>query len=400
MVRKDVLWCGRWEYPGGRVLRVTPADIHAAARNANLMLGRDRHQVPLCWEHQDAARPRPVEMAATVFGSANERADWARNCIAPAARFVVEPDPDRRGKPRLAVEFDAGRLTGDELRRIERAGKVSCRLEFDPPRWGKAGRYAGLCVSHVAVTPKPVEGLQGPFLMSAAGRAARRRTFDLAAARGFFDMADDAGKGGDKKGDGGGAGNGSFGRLVQALQDAYGFTPPDGVADVDGLCLAVETIAANKPGGGGDEFGLDDEPDPDKATVGGETPPLMMSQAEYAKKWPARVTNDRAEVASEIRAMYKAGQLPKPAAESLLAEFKAFEMSYVAADGTVADTGLVAAVRWLKKAVPKGTFITAKKVDMSTTEVDPPDKFTRSDGLAKVIEKQKAIAARYSKGKS
>lgn len=387
LIWKDVLWPGRWSYPDGRVLRVTGGDVRNALRQGRRMLA-NRLGVPWNWEHQPDAFPRPAaEMSAAVYGDRDRRADWARNVIAPVAGYEVRDVPGRGPVLFAAVEY--GRLTADERRRLVKAEKVSCRLDrnFTDLR-GDGTKYPGLVVSHVAVTPKPVEPDQGPFEMSAGWPA--DETFYLGAAAMADELDDDdAPEGTDLEtpaapAPAAGGDDPDLQALIEALRGA-GMNIPDEVMDLKHLVIAVKASGkpAGGPAGGGDPDGLDYSAG-GGGTQAGASPPMLMSQAAMAEKRPAVVEVDRHELKARIKRLLNSGRVSPEVADALMREHGGFEMSYlptgvpqVTADNLL---GRVAAFETL----PKGMVLAKsqpKGFDMSHTRpVAPPAKFAKKAG--------------------
>jgi hypothetical protein len=361
LVKKDVLWCGRWNYPDGRTLTVKPGDIQTAIANGNKMLA-DRLAVKWLWEHEKNAIPEPADVWAAKLEAREAAGQWAKSVLADAVCF--EMGHDHRG-PTVVASIDADKLTPAELRQLARAARVSCRLDrnFREVQYGK--RYPGLCISHIAVTPLPVELDQGPFQMSRAGWPSDETFF---MGEGRF-MADVPKKSIDDDEEGipnaeavapedptAGAGGNVFKRVMAAMNVAFGYNTSPSVKDWESLAIALEAIGANAPPG---EMQLNANPDTQTQTPAGG--PMMMSQLEYGKHWPARVTNDREEIESTLRAMVRDGQIPRDAGQKILDDFQTFEMSYHRQTGKVIETGLVAAINTARKTFPKGSFINKKR---------------------------------------
>lgn len=401
---KDVLWPGRWVWPDGRSLTLRPDDVRRAHRNGRRMLAR-RLDVPACWEHQPDAYPRPVELSSAVYGSPDRRAAWARNVIAPVKAFEVREQV--RGGRRVPVLFagiDTARLTPADLDRVKTAGKVSCRVDvrFSDARNGEV--YPGYSVSHVAVTPKPLEPDQGPFLMS---RGPAARTYYLGhgsrpmpkpdhdqtppPADELEGIDEGGGPAPDPEPDGDEADGGDLQALIAALRDA-GLTIPDEVEDLKHLIIAVKACGKPKP---------DADPMAAATQPAGGGAPLMMSQAAMAEKYPDRVENDRRNLRAMISLAFKDGQIPGDFADELKRELEGFELSY-APTGAVADTDLVQRVKAYRK-LPKGMLI-AKKQPKShelshagrTQRSDPPGHLTGRETLDDVVKRQEELAKQLS----
>lgn len=186
----------------------------------------------------------------------------------------------------------------------------------------------------------------------------------------------------------GGAGQ-EFKKLLANLS-ALGFTAGESVKDLKTLNVALEAIAAN--GGLDDGMGGDDDaaldPNAPDATTGapGGGMPMMMSQVEMAKRYPARVKNDRAEAVAKVQTAVREGRIPTHVGDKYLGELTSFQMSYAA--GELRRNGVLAKIDLLDD-LPKGTFLTGKRHGLrksfqmgrlgGSTEVAPsPDKFNSS----------------------
>ncbi len=378
-VWKDVLWPGKWSFPDGRVLELTSDKIASVYANGKAMLAAGL-DVPFCWEHQPGAQPHPVELSSAVYGDKDKRADWAKNVIAPAVDYRIKSDPARGNV--LEAAFDKDRLTVDELNSIEKCGKVSCRLDknFRDARDGKV--YDGFSVSHIAVTPKPLEPNQKPFQMSQSCEESfyfgiaqdddgddddkpvkKQKTDDSA--------ADDAPKGGST----------DVAMICEALR-GEGWNIPDEVVDADGLVIAIKAGSApksdpNDPAGTGQA----------KTTTAAGAAPLMMSQSEMYAQRPAIVDADRREVCRRIQILVESGRVAPPVAKQLQHEFSSFELSYDG--GNYASTGVIAELKAYEK-LPEGMVMKpGPGFDMSA--VNPPPEFTdkskkeQADAVAKDV---------------
>lgn len=396
---KDVLWLGKWTTPDGRSLTVRRPDLQTVVANGRKMLAENLG-IPWCWDHQPDAMP--VEMSHSVYAHTDRRANFTRNVITPkTVAFEV-----RQGEngPAVFAGFDTDGLSKDEVEQIKRAGNVSCRIDrgFWDAR-GKGRKYDGLSISHIAVTPKPLEPNQGPFFMSAL------RCADESFFLGYGTMAKENGEpDGDEPTNVETAPANddtmdpvdlevadepaiepavevppvaevpppppAVDPLVQSVMGslaALGIPlPADGsITDLGGLNLALKIAVSMgaKATAGEDNMNC----------TGGDTttanPPMLMSQSAMAQKYPDRVDNDRRNLKSQINLLFKQGKINGPIRDAMLQEFESFEMSY--SGSRLCVRGLLSAVQQLKKLVPVGTFLgRGKSFDMSqTTQVNPPD---------------------------
>lgn len=404
-VWKDVLWLGRWSYPDGRVLNVRPQELQQAAANGRAMLA-SKLDLPWCWDHQPDALPQSVEMSASIYADPDKRADAARNTITRATVGYQIRNVPGKG-PTLFAGFDPTGLSAQELDSIRRAGKVSCRVErnFVDAR-GSGKRYPGLAISHIAVTPKPLEPDQGPFLMSRVEFPVSDESFFL----GYGQMAKN------KDGDTVGSAEIESGDDIVDLENAEASTDPatpappaidpniasimaslmilgvplpqdNSITDIGTLALALKIAgqmgakAGSATGDTGMNFGSGD-------ASSGPSAPMMMSQADMQAKAPARVENDRANLRAMISLLVKKGHCDGPTRDKMLSEFDSFELSY--AGSKLVSRGLLAAVRAMQKYVAPGTFLgkgSPGSFDMGQTSVvELPDRFT-SESAAEKHEK-------------
>jgi len=400
-VWKDILWAGKWTYADGRVLRVSPATIRTALANGTRMLSSGL-DVPFCWEHQPDTFPRPVEMSSTIYGSADRRAEWAKNVLARVERYKTEHVPGRGTV--LFAGFDDSTLSRDEIARVRACGKVSCRLDLDfEDARGSGHAYPGLSVSHVAITPKPVEPKQGPFLM---GRGASKKTYYLGAAMAdkmddedaiepepaepVEELAEPAVMDGDGMDDMQG-----LSQLIEALR-SRGDTIPDEVMDIAGLVIAIKAGGMKPTDGGGDPNGMDySSGGPQQAPA----PPMMMSQSQMAAKRPNIVQMDRRELSGRIKSLVSKGRISPVAAGALNREFTTFELSYTK-DATVASFGLVAKIAAYEE-LPAGMVLSRKspgfQMSATTKTAERPEAYDVGTAtLAQTIAYQTELAKNHS----
>jgi hypothetical protein len=393
LVKKDVLWTGRWRYPDEE-LRLGTADLRQVVANGNAMI-RNGLAVKWCWDHQPGVIPMPASAWSKKLADPAKAAEFSKSIIADAVGF--ELGSNSAGKPVVHALFDPDRLQPNELRQIQKAGTVSCRLDhnFKEPRAGGL-KFPGWSISHIAVTPKPVELRQEPFiLMSRADWPSDRTVFmgegaPMAAEKDETPTKDappkDAAPAEEPKEEPTLGGAGADFKELLANLSALGFVAPESVTNIKTLNVALAAIAAN--GGLDDMAGDDDDvldPNAPEATTGapGGGMPMMMGQAEMAKRYPARVANDRAEAVAVVRTAVREGRIPANVGDQYLADLTKFEMSYVG--GQLKRAGVLSKIDMLAD-LPKGTFLTGKRFGLrksfkmgrngSATEgVDPPEKF-------------------------
>lgn len=433
MASKDVLWEGRWTFPDGRVLTVGPDDLERYAHTARRMLASGL-PLPWCWDHQPGVGPVPVQMSQTLYSDPEARAAAARNTINVDTTGVRVEERDHKGRKRkvLVAEFDDGRLTAEQKAAVAAAGRVSCRV--DRNLWDARGNgrvYKGLCISHIAVTPRALEPDQGPFQMSATAPELIRGKSDE-----HFYMA--SGKYDGDEPDGGDEGAGVAAETAEpdavdpailtadtappplppepagpppelqsviASLKAMGIAlPADEIADWKQLDLLLKSLSLMgiqaRDATGGD-------PDADlTATVGAGAPPMLMSQSQMYASQPDIVERHRKGIRAGIAAAHRDGQLSGPMHDQFLAEFQgdSFEMSYYPS-GRLKKNRLIADLDALRRRVPRGTFgrrSAGDAYDMAVSgfdaaavgEVPPPARYRERDGAAKLDDLMEESFAR------
>lgn len=369
---KDVLWLGKWTTPDGNSLTVRPRDLHGVAANGQRMIATGLG-VPWCWDHQPDALP--VEMSSSVYRDLDRRAGATRNIITP--KTVGFRVAEVNGRPTVLAGLDTTGLPAEEVDRIRRAGAVSCRIDrgFWDAR-GNGTKYSGLNISHIAVTPKPLEPNQGPFFMSAV------RCSDETFLLGHAAMAKDT----DEPDDDGipaidpselddddivplteapfappvPAGPPPADPYIQSIigsASAFGANiPNDGsVNDTQTLALAFKIAASMKKPDTPQDDAMNAAPTPEQ----GPSPPMMMSQAAMAELDPEKVKKHRSGLEKRIHRLFRNGQIDGPTCGNMLNKMKAFQLSY--AGQNIVQTGLVATVLGIEQTVRKGTFLAPKQ---------------------------------------
>lgn len=384
----------------GRWFEFSDADIRDAHENIQKMLKRGV-PIPLVFEHVDLEAGDDDEW----------RANYARHCFGHAGGSRIS----KAGS--LEVRHDV--VDPEDVKRLRKCKFVSPKIR---PGWwdSKGGEYTGATVTHIALTPSPVQYNQKPFELSDAdGLFLSYADSAPAIAPGQEssgaekpppcpgqDWWDDwlAGLGpvelsatepppevnpvadeksddkGEKKdgGDKGGGKNADLKMIIEAIQAAYPEANiPTEVSNWNELALVLK---AQKRGAA--EAESEPEPEPE-APEGGATsdaggPPMLMSTLD---KNPARrkqaelwAKDERDDARARIEAALKAGKLSALDARRLSRQAGAVEMSFL--DG--APTGK----RWGKlladiEAAEKGPVKFKLKsdgtpVELSTVEVERP----------------------------
>lgn len=157
-VRKDVLYAGTVHPPGmGEPIRFSREDLAHYARRLRDMVA-DGLQIPVSWEHQSKAKPRTREEWEA------EKAELTKLCLGHARAATV----DEGGV--LVAEFDVPD-DGDRAR-LPSVGFVSPEIKWD---WtdGRGKTWPGPSITHVAVTPRPVQHDQQRFTRDSVGLSLR-----------------------------------------------------------------------------------------------------------------------------------------------------------------------------------------------------------------------------------
>lgn len=419
LVKKDVLWPGTWDYPDFR-FTLGPRDMRQAVENGNRMI-REGLQVKWCWDHQPNLKPEPREVWQRRLSDPAKAAALARSVVTDVIGYELG---EREGKPTVFAIYDDSNLKPEEREAIKRAAGVSCRLDenYREMRAG-GGHYPGWSISHIAVTPLPVQRVQGKFVEMSSAAWPSDRTVFMGEGTPMRDAKDI-----DLEDDGAddipedeespietpvevakpeppvGSQRAELMRLVSNLA-GFGINLPESATDLKAINLALETLNANpapadSAAGAGDAGGMDPADPSATSAAGGPSGggvPMMMSETQMAKTHKTRVVNDRAEVASTIRALVRDGQAPSFLADKWLQKFSKVEMSYNASTGALVRKGILALVDQFRAHVPKGTFINGRagrrQVRMSetaadTTTLSAPDRFNLKPDDANEAELQ------------
>lgn len=325
LIWKDILHPGTQRDRYGVEFTITPADCRRAKHNLEKMLARGV-RVPLCWEHQPTANP--------VEGSdpADRLAAYAKHTFGEVRAARVDPS----GVLWAAHQVDDPK----DREQLKKTKFVSPKL-FPSYSDSRGGEYRGTTVGHVAATPTPVQFWQKPFELSAGGELYLSYTPDEGAT-----VADE--KKPDEKKPEGGAGGGDLSALIKALK-GRGLVIPDGVDDLGKLTLVVLAngpAAAPAPGepDADDLEDMDDldleTPDAQGATTAAGGPPMLMSDGRGNQiKFDAAAL--RVNLVRRAKRLFKTGRLARPAAQKLVREVEAVQMS----DPRAAADPLAAAMR-------------------------------------------------------
>lgn len=142
---KDLLTAGTYHPPGADPVTFTLADLRRMERNGSRMLA-NQWTVPVCVEHQDQGKP------VRRLSRAEAR---ARGFLCFTSGFRVTPDGTLQAYGDDPEDADDAKL----LRKLQ---FVSPEIRWD---WktGDGVRWPGPSITHLALTPTPVNNRQRPF---------------------------------------------------------------------------------------------------------------------------------------------------------------------------------------------------------------------------------------------
>lgn len=371
LVEKDILYPGTYLLPDGRRVSYTPADVRNALIQGRRMLA-NRLAVPVIYEHDLDAGPVPLSLAAT---GPDWPASFARKCLGHTVGYEL------RNGVLWATADIPNRRDVDRWR--------ACR--FASPRIDRGVRdplgnyYPGAVVSHLAVTPRPVQMGQQPVMLSAAGR--RTETVFLSMSFREANVAEE--KDGDKgkKDD---VGGGEIGRIVAALA-TMGVNMPDSVTDAGSLAMALEVLAAAGVSANGPADGDLDDLDNGSATAPASAPVMMSAQQKKAND--TIIAGYRKQLVGRVQKIIKHGLrlrlIDGPTGSALTRRATGANLSLTAA-GDLARNELLIEVDTLERAIRNAARSAGgpEPEMLSTTETVPTPTLGGDDP-----EKQKRIAA-------
>lgn len=318
IVRKDIFRPGTYHLPDGRKMTFTNKDVLNAHANGLAML-RNSFSVPTIYEHDENAMPVPLS-------NAQAKPDWPESFARKAVGYVTGFGVKYENRvPVLWTEHEIP--DPKDAEQWKKARFASPYIHWDA-KDSKGNTYPGASVSHVAITPRPIQIEQRPVQLSTTGYTA-----PVFLSMEYLKMADEND---DKGGSGDGASGGEFSRIKDALS-SMGHTLPDSVMDWGGLATALEVLAAN----GGDSSPMDDmdedEMGGDMAQTAPANPPVMMSaqQMKINERLVAaerRALTERAEKATRV--LVSRAMLTSDQARKFVGRFNSVNLSF-AADGNL-----------------------------------------------------------------
>jgi hypothetical protein len=256
---KDILRVGRFHPPGDDPVEFTHADLRAMARTGNAMLAAG-WDVPICVEHRDDAKP------TRRMGLAEKR---SRGFLSRCVRFRHDAD----GVLRL-IAADPDDAADAKL--IRRLRFVSPEIHTD---WktGDGRVWKGPVVTHIALTPTPVNHRQEPFKRLGLAAGVRLSMADYREGSNMAKSDDEVEAEAEKPtadpetpekdpeapdpvrmGDGEGGG-GDDAELAGAFEAMGLHIPAECLGDLDKLKMALLIAMKTKLNAGGDEAPAEDD---------------------------------------------------------------------------------------------------------------------------------------------
>lgn len=266
IVWKDIFRPGKYLLPDGREVEFTAQHIHTALKNGRRMLA-NRQAVPAIFEHDWSAAPVPL---SAVSGRPNWPETFAKKTLGHVLQYEIRTD---EGLPVLWAKHDVPNES--DAKRWRACRFASVRLDWDADD-SKGNRYPGVSVQHVAVTPRPIQVEQLPVKLSTKDYG--RTVYLSMGSRKMAEENSEKTGGTEDKGGAGSSDSAVFGRVTAALA-AMGKSLPDSVTDWNGLATALEVMAANDGGSGGDPLEEDED---DLGGTNTANPPVMMSAQQRA----------------------------------------------------------------------------------------------------------------------
>lgn len=363
----ELLRPGTYRLADGRQVTYTPKDTANAEKQGKAMI-RAGLRVPLCWEHDPEAEP-------AYLSDLHKNAWLARGYFGDVVDYKRGKDGTLYYKPNIPDESDR--------KQFEKVGTVSPRLDF---YWtDELGHtWPGMLVSHIAVTPRPVQrnlrrgAISSAYLSHSATQ--RRDTHYLSQRIGEASMADsmnsqmtdaDLDDTDLEGGDGGGGESAGPTEALELLKRA-GLNLGPSCDSWDDFLVALRAAVHTKHGEPeeeeGDDDGLDAEAGDGAAAQPAAMPPAMMSLFTNA----AKTLNDTIE--RDIVRCFKEGRIDKAAMQGLMKDLKSANLSHTVfkKDGSMRVLPVQIKVEFAKTLEPR----VAKRASASlshTAAVQKPD---------------------------
>lgn len=353
---KDALYpnvplVGTSPLPGGGYERVqvefSPEDVRHHLRRVKEML-QAGVQIPVAAEHQSRARPMTREQLEAML------AEQLRLVYG----HVKDAYLDDRGV--LVLVTDVPRE--DDCAVVDRCKFASPEIDYDVVD-GSGRSWPGASITHLAITPRPVQHRQDPFRAVALGlrhpyiwhRKLRLSLGETMADEPLDDFEDEAGDDMPEESDmpapesEGGGENQKLAEVMDALANMGLILAPDTTPEnlLDHLHTAALT-AHHHAGGAGETTPEDDEMSDDLQAPAGvdvaQGAPIMMSlQRQNAAMRSQILAGEREKLAGRIRRLKKTGRVPHGVCADLTARLPRTRLS-LGADGKLEKSTLVAEI--------------------------------------------------------
>jgi hypothetical protein len=340
---KDVLYPGEYRLADGRRVEYTREDVAHLKQRLKDMTAAGL-QVPVAWEHQDEAKPK------SEAERRGERAKWNLG-------FAL--DAEETGEGYLVARIDVP--NGDDAVRLPSVRFASPEIAENYTD-GSGKVWPGKSITHIAVTPRPVQHHQQPFKsVQLSGGVVRLSLTDR--------LSDEKNK---TKEEGGGDGqseaDAKFQECLDCLRnDGYGL--PDDTTP-ENLIERLHTAALTKRKVMGDQYGGAGG----MSNTEGVSPVTMSLEQKLAAREAELLKLKRENLVTRIGVLFSSGRIPKLVRDKLLNEANTAQLS-LGDDGQLKDVRLLAKVEALED-LP-ANFGQADRLstngDGGITAVDPPE---------------------------
>lgn len=336
---KDVLYPGKYRLADGRRVEYTREDVAHLKQRLKDMTAAGL-QVPVAWEHQDEAKPKGASERS------GERAKWNLGFVVDAAET---PEGYLVARADVPGEDDARRLPSVRFASPE-------IVENYTDGTGKV--WPGKSITHIAVTPRPVQHNQQPFRsVQLSGNVVRLSLSDRLSEE---NKTKEETPGEDQA-------DAKFQECLDCLRaDGYGL--PDDTTP-ENIIERLHTAALTKRKVMGDQYGQGQAPGSE-----GATPVTMSLEQKLAAREAELLKLKRENLVTRIGALFSSGRIPKPVRDKLLNEANTAQLS-LGDDGQLKDVRLLAKVEAFED-LP-ANFGQADRLsangDGGITAVDPPE---------------------------
>lgn len=361
---KDVLYPGRYRLADGRTVEYSRDDVAHLKQRLKDMAAAGI-QVPVAWEHVDEAKPQTAEQRAS------NRAKWNLG-------FTLDADETTDGflvaKVDVPGEEDAKRLPSVRFASPE-------IVENFTDGTGKV--WPGKSITHIAVTPRPVQHNQQPFKSVQLSGGVVRLSLtdrvggdDQSVRQSLGERLSEAHAVPEKNktkeadvGEGKDQADAKFQECLECLRaDNYGL--PDDTTP-ENLIERLHTAALTKRKMMGDQYGTGGQSTPSGEGVS----PVTMSMEQRLVATEKRLLQrEKEQLVLRIGNLFSTGRVSKPLRDKLLQEASTVQLS-LDESGELKDIKLLAKVE-AYEALP-ASFSTPERLSNGQgddmTAVDAPD---------------------------